>query len=319
MVSTDVETRKSCAAIFQAGRQRFNLKADEPMHRHTSFRVGGNADLYAEPENLERFKELLQLVAEKGLPLTIIGGGTNLLVMDSGIRGVVLSLAGIEEKIDLVPAGKDQVRLTAPAGMALSRAARTAVNQGLEGFEVAAGIPGSVGGAVAMNAGTSSGAVSDILESVQVVGPNSTVQQVERGEIAFAHRTARFPREKRDGHGPIIVSASFVLEKGERESIQSRWKTLIDQRRKTQPCFRPTAGCFFKNPPGERTAGQLIDQAGLKGTRINDAMVSERHANFILNMGEAMAEDILQLKKTIEEKVFALFSIKLETEVKIVS
>jgi len=319
MVSTDLETRKGCAAIYQAGRQRFNLKADEPMHRHTSFRVGGNADLYAEPENLERLRELLQLVAVKGLPLTIIGGGTNLLVMDSGISGVVLSLAGIQDEVDLVTEGGDQVHLTAPAGMAISRVARTAVNQGLGGFELAAGIPGSVGGAVAMNAGTSSGAVSDLLESVQVVGPDGTVQRVEKGEIAFAHRTALFPREKIHGHGLIIVSASFVLEKGDRELIQDQWKALLDQRRKTQPCSRPTAGCFFKNPPGDRTAGQLIDLAGFKGTRINDAMVSEQHANFILNMGEARAEDILRLKKKIVEKVFDLFSIHLDTEVKIVS
>ncbi|MEA1967705.1 MAG: UDP-N-acetylmuramate dehydrogenase [Thermodesulfobacteriota bacterium] len=318
------------------------LRRDEPMKRHTSFRVGGLADLYAVPESLEKLKTLLLSVCKAKLPLTITGSGTNLLVKDGGISGIVVSLCGIKDKIRIRKVDNELSLVTASTGTVLAGVAKFAMDHGLEGLGFAAGIPGTVGGAVMMNAGTGMNSMSSIIESVEIVGPDGKVQKIERNDITFSHRTTCFNtlNFKSENHGreeivpgnrdislknlnskscfkPVIVKASFLLKKGDKERIKKDWQELLKKRKNTQPVLIPSAGCFFKNPGSGRTAGELIDRAGLKGTRVGDAMVSEKHANFILNMGNARAEDILKLKKNVEEKVFKLFSVKLDTEVKI--
>ena len=332
------------------------VRFDEPMSRHTSFRVGGPADAYITPETQEELVRLTTGARERGLKHTIIGAGTNLLVKDNGIKGLVIVLTKFFKKRNpafsgrgIGPFGKKpgflqtdmredgSTIVTAMAGCGLRSLCGFSIKQGLEGMNFALGIPGTVGGAVMMNAGTGHGAMADVLKSLLLLLPTGQTQKIRREELHFDYR--RFDRVQtckeigysisEDDEGPVILEASFRLHPSDPATLKKEAAGILKTRRKTQPSGYPSAGCFFKNPRGDEvssfgcqvpkqmSAGSLIDQAGLKGKRIGGAEVSARHANFIINRAGASATDILALADLIQKEVSDKFGVHLEPEVRI--
>ncbi len=293
---------------------RGEIAEREPMSRHTSFRIGGPANVLAYPADKDDLITLLREVKKNGLRFFILGGGTNLLVRDGGFRGVVISLrrmSAIRIEREYRAAGGSFAEVYAEAGAFLPALTHFAVEQGLTGLEFAAGIPGTVGGAVCMNAGTAAGEFGDCIDSVALVSPDGGMISRGREAMAFGYRTANIP----EGH--VVVDTRIVLRRGNPEAIKARVKELIDTRKQRQPLGIPSAGSVFKNPPAE-AAGRLIETAKLKGRSIGDAQVSEKHANFIVNNGKATARDVLALMELVQETVFAVHGVRLEPEIKII-
>ncbi len=298
--------------------KNFNLKKDEPMKNHTSLKVGGNADFFARPLSVKELKQLISEAEKYNIPVTFIGSGTNLLVKDNGIRGLVICLSGIKGQIKTVQKDKKNFFVTASSGMLLSSLGRFAFKNGLEGLNFTAGIPGTVGGAVMMNSSAGKGRISDVISTVEVLVPAGGVKKLEKKDMVFSSKGMVLSAfEVENCHKPVILKATFKLKKGDKKELAAQWNELLNKRNSSQPVSMPSAGCFFKNPEAGISAGMLIDRAGLKGKRCGNAMISEKHANFIVNPGGARAEDILRLKKRVEKKVFDCFSIHLETEVNI--
>jgi UDP-N-acetylmuramate dehydrogenase len=295
-------------------RKEFSLVADEPMARHTSFKVGGAADIFAAPSSREELIRIVTLARELGVPVSPMGCGTNLLVRDNGIRGLVLSMKGINGKPTITRISDGESLVAASSGVNLSALARFAMDHGLDGFGFAAGIPGTVGGAVMMNAGTNLGTISEFLVSLDLLARDGSVMTVDRRELGFAHRELAF-----NGIGPgvLVLAANFLLVPGDKETMQANWLAQLERRQASQPGSAASAGCFFKNPVNGRPAGLLIDQAGLKGRRCGNAMISEAHGNFIVNLGGATASEILTLKQMVENEVKNQFNVDLKPEVKI--
>lgn len=335
------------------------IEKDVPMKRYTSFKVGGAADYFARPANISELISLIKSVnslksEDAGrvdtIPCTIMGGGTNILVKDHGIRGLVISLCrmrddlkitnlnhehtGIAEHIFYSNKGlvserfilSEHAIVSVSAGTHLATLCRKTIKLGLEDLSFAAGIPGTVGGAVMMNAGTGLGTISDRLISIDILDPDNNIRTLDRSQLLFSHRKLEFIQPFSPMFRPIILRASFLLTKGSRDKVEKSWRELIDKRRASQPHGFPSAGCFFKNPDiviqnsslaSERviSAGKLIDMAGLKRRRVGDAMVSDRHANFILNLGNATASDILTLRTIVKDTVFEKFGVHLSEEV----
>jgi len=290
------------------------VRRNEPLSKHTSFRIGGPADVFACPADREDLMSLVRQVRKKGIPSIVLGGGTNLLVRDGGFRGVVISL----ERLDMIriereyrSVGGSFVVILAEAGAPLARLHVFSLEQGLMGLEYATGIPGTVGGAVCMNAGTSLGETGDVIESVGLITPEGDLLIRGRQQMGFAYRTANIPL------GHIVADARFVLRRGDKEKIQESVRQLQEQRRERQPWGSPNAGSIFKNPH-EVAAGKLIEEAKLKGRRVGDAQVSEKHANFIVNLGKATAKDVLELMEIIKRTVLDSHGVRLEPEIKIV-
>lgn len=282
------------------------LLVNEPMSGHTTFRVGGPADLLAMPAREEQLLFALSAARECGVPTLVIGNGSNLLVRDGGIRGLVIQLG--ERFADIRTEG---TRLTARAGAPLSRVASAAQAAGLSGLEFASGIPGTLGGGCAMNAGAYGGQLSDALDWARVL-LNGRVETLNNAEMEMGYRSTRPLRE-----GGIVLEASFLLKQDDGEAILSRMKDLNARRREKQPLNYPSAGSTFKRPEGY-FAGALIEQAGLKGRRVGGAAVSEKHAGFIVNLGGATAQDILQLMAVVREEVLKRSGVTLEPEVRVV-
>ncbi|GAB6142608.1 UDP-N-acetylmuramate dehydrogenase [Desulfocicer niacini] len=293
------------------------IRRNESMKKHTSFKVGGPADLFARPDSLDHLEKILCLAAKHELPITLMGSGTNLLVKDRGIRGLVISMTALKYPTVITPLEKDKYRVRVSAGTILAGLYRETMNHGICGMEFAAGIPGTVGGAVMMNAGTNEGTMSDVVESIDFMLPLRGIVTLPASALHFSHRNLAFNIDFHKRHQPVLVGVTLIMTPNDKIQIQTRWGNLLQKRKKNQPAHGASAGCFFKNPPRGESAGALIDQAGLKGFRVGDAMVSEKHANFILNTGQATARDILTLKQIIEEKVHNRFGILLENEVKI--
>ena len=290
--------------------QEFNILVDEPMENYTSFKIGGTADLVALPENKFELKDLLKRAWELEIPVTLFGRGTNLLISDRGIRGLVVITKQLKSRIQIIEKERDTITIFADAGERLSKVCQFAINNTLSGLEFAAGIPGSIGGAIMMNAGTKSGEMSTIIKSIEVLNQDTLeVETIETDLLNFSYRHLNL--------SGIIVSAAITLKKGNQELIEQIFKHNLNRKNASQPVSFASAGCFFKNPVVGRSAGELIDKAGLKGMSVNDAAVSEKHGNFIVNRGNASCEDILLLKQQIQKKVFEKFNIKLETEVRI--
>lgn len=294
----------------------FGLLTQEPLGRYTSFRVGGPADLLALPKERSTLLALLQAARNSDLPVTILGGGTNTLISDKGIRGLVIVLTALKSfpwvlENNEFQAG-DQKILRADAGERLSTVCKFALAQGLSGLEFAAGIPGTLGGAIYMNAGTARQEISHVISSVDLIDTRTlTVQTLERKDLAFSYR-------KLDATDKIVVSACLALTPSDPAMIQKTFEANLLLKKKNQPVSLASAGCFFKNPSAQNPAGRLIEQAGLKGKRINDAQVSDRHANYIVNIHQARCEDILALKTLVQQTVFEKFGIMLETEVQVI-
>lgn len=283
------------------------VRLEEPMKAHTSFRIGGPAELFLTPENAGQLAETILILRQHEIPVFILGNGSNLLVRDKGIRGAVIQLSGRMSALET-----DGTALYAEGGALLSVAAAKAAEAGLTGLEFASGIPGSIGGAVIMNAGAYGGEMKDVLESVDVLTRDLRRETLPVEQLGLSYRHSSLAER-----GDIVLGARFRLERGEPQAIQARMAELAEQRREKQPLQYPSAGSTFKRPEGY-FAGKLIQDAGLKGKTIGGAQVSEKHAGFLINTGNATAGEMLELiafcQRTVEEK----FGVRLETEVKIV-
>ncbi len=280
---------------------------NEPLSKHITFRVGGPADIMAFPRNEEELSFLFEFAKSESLPVTVIGNGSNLIVKDRGIRGLTIVLG--EEFSGIAVRGNE---LTACAGELLSRIARTAYNHSLTGLEFASGIPGSLGGGMAMNAGAYGGQLSDVCVSARVFDPETgEIREYQASELELGYRTSMPLKTRR-----IVTSASFRLEEGNKEEILRTMEDLNARRREKQPLAYPSAGSTFKRPEGY-FAGALIEGAGLKGASVGGAQVSTLHAGFIINTGNASAGDILDLIKHVQTVVFEKYGVNLETEVRV--
>jgi len=290
------------------------ISFEEPMERHTSLKVGGPADALVKVATIEALAGVIRYCREKSLPVRVIGAGTNLLVKDAGVRGVVIKLSGSLARVSV-----SDTTLSAGAGTRLAALCRTALAHGLAGMGFALGIPGSVGGAVVMNAGIPAASMASVLSSVILLDDREQPVEVPRKDLRFAYRRTDFGRRMQDGNiPPVIVAATVTLRRGRREDLRREAIDRLRRRKAIQPITAASAGSFFKNPAGELSAGELIDRAGLKGTSIGGARISARHANFIINSGTATATDITRLMALVQRRVAEKFSIALEPEVQII-
>ena len=294
-------------------RARFGdrVRLDEPLARWTYFRVGGPADALVVPSGERDLADLLRMRAADAAPpaLTVVGLGTNLVVRDGGVRGIVVAMTEGFSGIDARPAG-DAVLLTLGASVPVCDATALCLDRGLAGFEFATGIPGSIGGAIAMNAGTREGEMRDVLVAARLMDRMGNVREAPREELVLSYRRLELEPET------IILGATLRLRPGDPDAVRARCDSLVAWREEKQPGDLPCAGSIFKNPAGV-AAGRLIDQAGLKGYRVGGAVVSTKHTNFIVNDQGATAADILALIEHIRETVRRHSGIRLETEVKL--
>lgn len=279
---------------------------EEPMKKHTTFRVGGPADVLVQPDETA-LAAILALCRQYHVPYSFIGNGSNLLVGDKGIRGVVIEMTDPMGNIEV-----DGTKITAQAGAMLSKIANTAASNGLGGMEFAAGIPGSVGGAVVMNAGAYGGEMKDIIEKVYVLDENGAQLELDRDALDLGYRHSCIPKKKY-----IVTKVVLELVPRDEAEIRSEMKELNEKRAEKQPLQYPSAGSTFKRPEGY-FAGKLIMDAGLRGYQVGGAQVSEKHCGFVINKGDATAADICQLMQDVSDKVQAQFGVVLEPEVKMI-
>ncbi|HTN52256.1 MAG TPA: UDP-N-acetylmuramate dehydrogenase [Anaeromyxobacter sp.] len=287
-----------------ARRVRGEVLRDAPLAPRTAIRVGGPADLLVRPADPDALGALLRAVRELGVPLAVLGGGANTLVADAGVRGVVLRLPQ-----DFPGESVRGETLVLSAGAPTPRLPARAHERGLVGMEFIAGIPGTLGGATAMNAGTRIGEMKDVVARVELATAEGT-GFVDAAALGFAYRTCRLPA------GAVVTRVEVRLRPGDVAESAARMQADRDQRRRTQPLDRPTFGSTFRNPPGDH-AGRLIEAAGLKGHRVGNATWSDVHANFVVNLGGAAARDVLALVKLARSRVLERFGVRLETEVRL--
>lgn len=301
-------------------RFKHNVKFGEPMSRHTSLRVGGPAEAFATPENVEDLEALVKWSWDRGLSYLIIGKGTNLLVKDNGVHGIVIVLTKCLKKIDQTDTNTDGVIVTAMAGANLKTLCSYALKRGLEGMNFALGIPGTVGGGIMMNAGTSHGSMENVLKSINVLLPTGDTRRIKKEALDFDYRKLSWSPELTDGHcdQTVILDGRFCLCPSDPEALKKTAREIIRTRKKRQPIGLPSAGCFFKNPASGETAGKLIEMAGLKGKSVGGAKISSKHANFFINRHKASAADFLALINLAEKVVLEKFNVHLEREVKVV-
>ena len=281
------------------------IKPEEPMKNHVTFRVGGSADFFVTPKNYEELSWVLKCCAKYEMPCYIMGNGSNLLVSDQGYRGVVIQLF---RQLNDIQCEGNVIR--AQAGALLSAVANRALEEKLTGFEFAAGIPGTLGGACVMNAGAYGGEMKDVLRKVMVMDQSGKVFEIPAEELQMGYRTSIIKTA-----GYIVLGAVLSLKEGNLEEIKMLTRKLSEQRTSKQPLEYPSAGSTFKRPEGY-FAGKLIMDSGLRGYRVGGAQVSEKHCGFVINTGDATAEDVRSLMKHVTEIVYAKFGVTLEPEVK---
>ena len=299
----------ACAKLQEAfyGCTARPLLIDEPMSRHTSFKIGGPADLLATPSNEEELCKLLARVKEHNIPVTLVGNGSNLLVRDKGIRGLVIKLGNMLNTIEV---GENTI--TFGSGVSLALASKKAAEYGFTGMEFAVGIPGSIGGAVYMNAGAYDGEMANVVTAVRTVDADGNVKVLSNGDMCFAYRKTAL-----QGSGLIVTAVTVTMPKGEVSEILAKMAEFSQSRISKQPLELPSAGSMFKRPPGY-FAGTLIDQTGLKGYTVGGAQVSTKHAGFVVNVGGATASDVLQLIKDVQDKVREAHGVELHPEVLVI-
>ena len=283
------------------------LRYWEPMSKHTSFRIGGGAEVMAFPKNREELADLLKTSALLDCNCAILGAGTNVLAPDEGISGLVICLKDCLDGMELL----SQTKIRVMAGVTMSRAAVFAANHGLSGLEFAHGIPGTVGGGVYMNAGAYGGEIGGVCECVEVMDKNGVIRRLSREEMQFSYRHSCL-----EASGDIVISADFVLVPGDTEQIKAKMKELIGKRSASQPLDLPSAGSAFKRPVGGYAAA-LIDQAGLKGYQVGKAAISTKHAGFAVNLGGATAADVKALLQQVSDKVYENSGIRIEPEIRV--
>ena len=288
------------------GEIRGEVRFKEPLSFHTSLRIGGPADIFIIPQDVDDIRKALSFAEKEDLPYQVIGGGNNLLVKDRGIRGLVIKLEGCLGRMEFH--GEEVV---AGAGAGLSTLIREAAAVGLGGIECLIGIPATIGGALAMNAGIQDGSIGDFASAVYFLHPDGTIGELKPGQSTFTYRQFHFPS------GSILIGARLRLQRRAQADIQRDLKQRLRHKKSTQPLALASAGCVFKNPQAEYS-GRLIQKVGLKGKRLNGAEISAKHANFIVNRGGATAADVLALIELAQERVWAQFGVKLETEIRII-
>lgn len=280
---------------------------DEPLARHNTWRIGGTADVFVAPTSAAQVKDAIDRARRHGLSWFVLGRGSNLLVRDGGIRGLVLKLGDGFAEWTVADA-----RLTALAGRGMVSAANIAIRHGLSGLQFATGIPGTVGGAVTMNAGANGGEIRDVLERATILEQGGEIVEWSKEEFAYAYRHSSVKER-----GVVVLSATFSLQAGDVEEMTRQVQKWGLRRKATQPLSLPSCGSVFRNPAGNHAA-RLIEGAGLKGLRIGDAAVSDLHANFIVNLGQARAVDVLALIERVQREVLARFDVPLVPEVQVV-
>jgi UDP-N-acetylmuramate dehydrogenase len=284
-----------------------NIKIDEPMKMHTSFRVGGSADILVTPVSVSQLSEILKLCKRENVPILFMGNGTNLIVSDNGIRGVVIK---IYDNINGCSVENDTIR--AYGGILLSKLSSVALENGLTGLEFASGIPGTLGGAVAMNAGAYGGEMKDVVFETEYMDNDGELKVLRNEEHEFGYRTSFI--QKQSG---MVIRSVLKLRKGNKDDIKALMRDLTKRRQEKQPLDMPSAGSIFKRPEGY-FAGKLIEDSGLRGYQIGGAQVSSKHCGFIVNTGNATARDIINLIKHVQATVKMKFGVEMQTEVKIV-
>lgn len=290
--------------IEAAGKE--NVLLNEDMGRHCSFKTGGNADYFITPENSTALAEVVVTLRKESIPFVIVGNGSNLLIRDKGIRGAVIHIGKHFAEIRV-----NGTEITAGAGAMLSQVSGAALENGLTGFEFAAGIPGSFGGAVFMNAGAYGGEIKQVLTEVTVLTRDMQEKTVSAKSIELGYRTSRI-----ESNGYIVLNGKICLEKGDKEEIKALMSDFNERRRDKQPLNYASAGSTFKRPEGH-FAGKLIEDCGLKGYKIGEAMVSEKHAGFVVNTGGATTANILDVINHCKEEVYKKYGVELQCEVRI--
>jgi len=285
------------------------LKLAEPLARYTSMKIGGPADYFIDVENGAALAALLPLLRRHHLPVCLLGNGSNVLVSDRGVRGAVIRLAGEFKKISWQDEG-EFVRVQVGAAYAVSLFVREAARKGYAGLEFAEGIPGSVGGALVMNAGAYGSEFERVVEQVEAVSPTGAPIMFTRAQMTFSYRDSHLPA------GTVVTRVTLRLRKAEAAEVDSQLRALVGKRKSSQPSGFPNSGSMFRNPPGD-FAGRLIEAAGLKGKRIGQSQIAERHGNFIVNLGGAKADDVRQLMELARREVQRQFGVELIAEVKL--
>lgn len=284
-----------------------HIRMNEMMERHTSFKIGGPVDIMVLPASIEELKHSIVVCRNYGIPYYIIGNGSNLLVRDKGIRGVVIKIADNFSHAEIT----DNL-VTAQGGILLSTLSKKVMAASLEGFEFASGIPGTLGGAIAMNAGAYGGEMKEVIKGATLMDADGKVFYLDKEELELSYRNSIVLKK-----GYIVLSAEILLQAGDYEKIRENTKNLTEKRTSKQPLHLPSAGSAFKRPPGY-FAGKLIEDSGLKGVRVGDAQVSELHSGFIVNIGKASAEDVLNLIGLVQKVVRDKFGVELHPEVRII-
>lgn len=281
------------------------VKKDEPMKSHTTFRVGGPADYFVTPQTAEEVAKVIEACTQEKVPYYIVGNGSNLLVSDKGYEGVIIQIYKQMNQVKM-----EGAQIHAQAGALLSMIAKRALDAELTGFEFAAGIPGTLGGACVMNAGAYGGEMKDVLKSVTVLTDKGEVKTLAKEELELGYRTSVIAKK-----GYIVLEAVLELQKGEKEKIQAVMDDLKERRVTKQPLEYPSAGSTFKRPEGY-FAGKLIQDAGLRGFQVGGAQVSEKHCGFVINKDQATASDVMNLMNQVSDKVYEEFGVRLQPEVK---
>jgi UDP-N-acetylmuramate dehydrogenase len=280
---------------------------NESMKKHTSFRIGGPADILLIPSAVKEIQYAIQLCMDMDIPYLIMGNGSNLLVRDKGIRGLVIKISEGYKEIKV-----EGTRIHAQAGILLSSLSRVSIQSSLTGLEFCSGIPGTLGGAVAMNAGAYGGEMKDVVSSVTVLDENNQIKRIDHGDLEFGYRSSVIQKR-----GYVVLEVDMELKPGDMETSKQIVEDLTRRRREKQPISYPSAGSAFKRPVGYY-AGKLIQDSGLKGMRIGDAQISELHAGFIINLGNATATDVITLIELVKDKIKMNYGVEMHPEIKIV-
>lgn len=311
-MSLDRERLDALASALESVVGSDAVRRDEPMSAHTTFCVGGPADLFVSPATEDELVRVVRACRDTGVPHFLLGLGSDLLVGDGGYRGVMIGCAGALDDILMLGDPRERCQIVCEAGAAIADASALATSLGLTGLEFACGIPGSVGGAVFMNAGAYDGCCADVLESVRCLMPSGFVEEIPVAELEMGYRTSRVRTE-----GLVVLSATFTLEPGDAAAIFARVDELMQARESKQPLELPSAGSTFKRPEGH-FAGKLITDAGLKGYQVGGAAVSKKHAGFVVNVGGATAADVRAVISHVQDEVKRQFDVALEPEVRFV-
>ena len=285
-----------------------NIYINEPMSKHTSFKIGGPAECFIKIKTIEQLKDILKYAQKEKIPLTIIGNGSNLLVSDDGIKGIVLKIE-IEKICQDIENGI--ILLTVGSGIKLGALAQKCLKEEVAGFEFASGIPGTIGGAIRMNAGAHGSEMKDIVRTITFIDRDGNIHKIENSQAEFEYRNSIFAQKDY-----IILEVEMQLEKGSKEEIQSKMQEYSNYRKEKQPIEYPSAGSTFKRGTDFITA-KLIDECGLKGYQIGGAQISEKHAGFIINKGNATAKDVIKLMEYTKEQVYEKFGKVIEPEIEI--